>query len=103
VQQSPEALDQIIAPIALYPGAPEFHRTQSLQGHYSLHELPYSIGACPTAQASLEPVYTMRSPAQAVMCVFDPNMIAAVGHALTQACSTPTATRSEHNLHLCDL
>jgi hypothetical protein len=38
VLQSPEALDQIIAPIALYPDAPEFHRTRSLQGHYSLHE-----------------------------------------------------------------
>ncbi len=45
----------------------------------------------------------MRSPAQAVMSVFDPNMIAPVGHALTQAGSSPTPTRSEHKVHLYDL
>ena len=45
----------------------------------------------------------MRSPAQSVMSVFEPNMIAPVGHALTQAGSSPTATRSEHSVHLYDL
>src|SRR5260370_226218 len=45
----------------------------------------------------------MRSPAQAVMSVFVPNRIAPVGHALTQAGSSPTPTRSEHKVHLYDL
>ncbi len=45
----------------------------------------------------------MRSPAQAVMSVLEPNMIAPVGHAFTQAGSRPTVTRSEHNVHLYDL
>ena len=44
-----------------------------------------------------------RSPAQLVMSVLDPNMIAPVGQVLTQAGSSPTFTRSEHSVHLYDL
>jgi len=34
------------------------------------------------------------------MSAFEPNKMAPVGHAFTQAGSNPTATRSEHNVHI---
>jgi len=45
----------------------------------------------------------MRSPAQAVISVFDPNMIAPVEHALTTGRFKADPTRSEHKVHLYDL
>jgi hypothetical protein len=42
----------------------------------------------------------VRSSAKAIMSVFDPNMMAPVGHAFTHAGSNPTDTRSEHKVHL---
>ena len=45
----------------------------------------------------------MRSPAHFVISSLVPNMIAPVGHALAQAGSKPTATRSEHKRALVGL
>ena len=42
----------------------------------------------------------MRLSAQAIMSVLVPNEIACVGQTLAQAGAWPTATRSEHSVHL---
>ena len=62
----------------------------------------------PTPAGSYRPAFlkprsfssVMRSSASSFMSSFEPKLMEPVGQTLTQAGSRPTATRSEHSVHL---